>query len=140
MGNWIKYLFGSTSSLSSHSPSPSVEQQEQKQPPVFSSEYLENAVHGVNELHGYYYNVTHQNNGVDLSNTSDYDKLDIVPVCYGGVFSTQWGQLSSQDAPITKYGWGVVTDALGRGDNIEEGHYMERFGVTFCPGRLTGRG
>jgi len=137
MGNWIKHLFNRSSSLSSHSPSPLVEQQQQqrhqqqqqqqKQLPVFSNKYLENAIHGVNELHGYYYNVTQKNNGTDLSNTSDYYKLDIVPVCYGGVFSTQWGQLSSQDAPVTKYGWRVVTDALGRGDSIEEGHYMERW-------------
>ena len=48
---------------------------------------------------------------------------------FGGVFSTQWGQLSSKDAPITKHGWNVVTNALSRGHNIEEGHYIERWWV-----------
>jgi len=59
--------------------------------------------------------------------TKDYIVQDLVPVCYGGVFGTHWGQLSSEDAPLTPYGWKAVVQSLGRADNLEEGHYMERW-------------
>mmetsp|Transcript_24850 Transcript_24850/g.68515 ORF Transcript_24850/g.68515 Transcript_24850/m.68515 type:complete len:654 (+) Transcript_24850:88-2049(+) len=117
MGEWIKHLStgGTTAALSSSSSAEDAS--------VFSDGYLNHAVRGVDQTDGFYYNFTHNTN----TTGEFYNKLDLVPMCYGGVFSTQWGQLSSGDAPITKHGWNVVTSALSRGDNIEEGHYMERW-------------
>eukprot|EP00536_Pseudo-nitzschia_multiseries_P004289 jgi/Psemu1/285011/fgenesh1_pg.70_\ len=123
MGEWIKHLSTRTTSTVSSSPLTSAEQQQQQQLLVFSREYLDSAVREVHKRNGFYYNFTH-----NINTTSEhYNTLDLLPMCYGGVFSTQWGQLSSRDAPITTYGWNVVTNALSRGDNIEEGHYMERW-------------
>lgn len=56
-----------------------------------------------------------------------YRELDLVPMCFGGVFSIQWGQLSSSDAAVTPHGWSVISTALSRADNLEEGHFMERW-------------
>ena len=67
----------------------------------------------------------------------DDQEPDLVPMCCGGVFATLWGQLSSEDSPVTLLGWKVITDALSRGDNIEEGHYMERSGQILCRGPPT---
>jgi len=47
----------------------------------------------------------------------------IAPVCVGGSFAVS--RLAVQRAPLN-FGWGPVARALGRGDNIEEGHFMER--------------
>ena len=58
-------------------------------------------------------------------------------MCCGGVFATLWEQLSFEDSPVTLLGWRVITDALSRGDNIEEGHYMERSGQILCRGPPT---
>jgi hypothetical protein len=46
----------------------------------------------------------------------------IVEVCLGGVFMSTIQRIV--DSPVND--WGTIVTALSRGDNIEEGHYMER--------------
>jgi len=111
-------------------------------PPVFSRDYWEHGIRSTTVEHGYYYNFTHE--GLEFpvdeadpsrklqpslthSVTQRYRHNDVIPTCFGGVFATQWGQISSDDAPITPHGWSVITNELSRADNIEEGHYMERW-------------
>lgn len=54
----------------------------------------------------------------------------IVEVCLGGVFMASIQQIVN--APVTD--WDAIVTALSRGDNIEEGHYMERlWAVLFAP-------
>ena len=54
----------------------------------------------------------------------------LVPVCYGGAFAVRRDRLLRVPA-IT---WPLVAQALERGDNIEEGHYMERsWAALFAP-------
>lgn len=43
-------------------------------------------------------------------------------VCYGGIFATIATSVRRQ----SRKDWRALRDALGRGDNIEEGHYVER--------------
>lgn len=52
-----------------------------------------------------------------------YTKTDLVPVCYGGVFATFWGQINSPDSPLTWEGWSAITQSLSRADNVEEGTF-----------------
>ena len=47
---------------------------------------------------------------------------DIVPVCYGGVFATSTSQIRRHSRGF----WLRASQSLSRGDNIEEGHFMER--------------
>jgi len=47
---------------------------------------------------------------------------DLVPVCFGGNFMTTVESILR--APVGD--WNPVVQSLSRGDNIEEGHYMER--------------
>ncbi len=47
---------------------------------------------------------------------------DIVQVCYGGIFAASASALKSNDASI----WKSAERRLSRGNNIQEGHYMER--------------
>ncbi|KAG7345742.1 hypothetical protein IV203_033273 [Nitzschia inconspicua] len=54
--------------------------------------------------------------------TYQNQNYDIVPVCFGGNFVTSWGTI--QNSPIRN--WTAIVESLSRGDNIEEGHYMER--------------
>jgi len=61
---------------------------------------------------------------------SYYDSLDvqegpmepIVPVCYGGVFAASLRSIQRRDPNL----WNRIEMSLARGDNIQEGHYMER--------------
>ena len=46
----------------------------------------------------------------------------IVQVCYGGMFAASAANIFKQGAHV----WGVVESSLMRGDNIVEGHYVER--------------
>ena len=46
----------------------------------------------------------------------------LVPVCYGGTFAVRSDRVSAVPTDV----WASVERALRRGDNIEEGHYMER--------------
>ena len=56
------------------------------------------------------------------------DKLDIGPlpkvvqVCYGGVFAASVSSIRKTKASV----WQTSETILSRGDNIQEGHYMER--------------
>lgn len=56
------------------------------------------------------------------------DKLDIGPlpkvvqVCYGGVFAASVSSIRKTKASV----WKTSENILSRGDNIQEGHYMER--------------
>ena len=45
-----------------------------------------------------------------------------VPVCYGGVFAVQKERIHQ----YSKQFWASIELILSRGDNIQEGHYMER--------------
>lgn len=127
MGAWIKHLaepdMGSESSTA-----------KTKQPQnFFSKEYYDRMVKGmVGRKHGYYYNETHYGINVQKDyrqnyRTRNHIETDLVPICYGGVFATYWGLVSSDDAPLTAKGWERIALALGRKDNLEEGHYMERW-------------
>jgi hypothetical protein len=67
-----------------------------------------------------------KHNAIDIPITT----ADLVPICYGGVFMTTIAQI--QKAPVGT--WQPVIDSLSRGDNIEEGHFMERmWAVLFSP-------
>ena len=120
MGKWINHLPTTTPSLATTATnsettdlSTNPQQNQQQTALLFSKEYYQQvAVTDFNST-GVRYRSHH--------------KHDLVPVCYGGVFATYWGQLASKDSPLTKVGWNAVVKALGRGDNIEEGHYMERW-------------
>lgn len=46
----------------------------------------------------------------------------IVPVCYGGSFAVRVSQILA----TPKETWVAIDRSLSRGDNIEEGHYVER--------------
>lgn len=45
-----------------------------------------------------------------------------MPICFGGIFLTTFERLKF--APVGN--WSAVVESLSRGDNIEEGHFMER--------------
>jgi len=47
---------------------------------------------------------------------------EVVQVCYGGIFAASVPNIKNVDGPV----WEKVEQMLSRGDNIEEGHYMER--------------
>ena len=47
---------------------------------------------------------------------------EIVPVCYGGVFDSSVSNIKKRDMSV----WEKVENMLTRGDNIQEGHYVER--------------
>lgn len=109
MGSWIQYL----SSLRKSS--------EADETAVFSEEYLKHAVLQFDS------NATILYEKFNETEFRAYVEQDLAPMCFGGVFATQWGQLSSEDSAVTPHGWKVIVDALSREDNIEEGHYMERW-------------
>ena len=48
----------------------------------------------------------------------------IVPVCYGGKFASTVENIKKVNRSV--WVWGAANKALTRGDNIAEGHYMER--------------
>jgi len=48
---------------------------------------------------------------------------NIVPVCYGGMFAATMTQIRKQP----KWVWENIEQSMSRGDNIEEGHFAERF-------------
>jgi hypothetical protein len=148
MGAWIHHLAAIEAvDPENNNVQPSRQQQQQQltQQNAFSNEYYEQMVKGVvDREHGYYYNATHPQDGLSVVEdyrkrvksveiyrkhykTKHYSEPDLVPLCFGGVFATYWGQIASNDAPLTQEGWNVVTQALSRADNLEEGHYMERW-------------
>ena len=47
---------------------------------------------------------------------------ELVQVCYGGVFAASVENIKKTDISI----WKKAEESLSRGDNIQEGHYMER--------------
>jgi hypothetical protein len=47
---------------------------------------------------------------------------EFMPVCFGGIFMTKWDRL--RYAPVGN--WSHIVQSLARGDNLEEGHFMER--------------
>ena len=58
-----------------------------------------------------------------------YDSLNVTPspgsvvqACYGGIFAAPTANIFKQDMRV----WKTIEKALERGDNIQEGHYMER--------------
>ncbi|KAL7539072.1 hypothetical protein ACHAWF_006290 [Thalassiosira exigua] len=55
-------------------------------------------------------------------NPGDYHVSEVVPVCYGGIFAASVANIKAVDASI----WKRATKLLSRGDNILEGHFMER--------------
>jgi len=90
-------------------------------PAVFSDAYLAEAIRSFDEKNDAATVPT------DVAGTVGYTVADLVPVCYGGVFVALWGQLSSEDAAVTPHGWKVIAHALSRTNNLEEGHYAERW-------------
>ena len=54
------------------------------------------------------------------ANATLYQKL--VPVCYGGIFAASVENIYKQDMNM----WMKLEISLTRGDNIEEGHFVER--------------
>ena len=48
--------------------------------------------------------------------------LPVLPVCYGGVFAVRRNAIRR----LPRSTWRVLRRGLGRADNIEEGHFMER--------------
>jgi len=46
----------------------------------------------------------------------------VVQVCYGGIFAASTANVFKQDMKV----WKAIEAALKRGDNIQEGHYIER--------------
>ena len=84
---------------------------------IFSEAYLNRAVRAYNT-------------SLEIPNrkhSRKYNTTDLAPMCFMGVFSTVWGQISSEDAAVTPRGWKAIAHALTRTDNLEEGHYMERW-------------
>ena len=53
----------------------------------------------------------------------DENQNQIVPVCFGGRFMTTLHQIVNNS---NVNDWTPMLESLSRGDNIEEGHYMER--------------
>lgn len=47
---------------------------------------------------------------------------NVVHVCYGGVFAASVSNIKKTKSSV----WNTVENILSRGDNIQEGHYMER--------------
>ena len=47
---------------------------------------------------------------------------ELVPVCYGGIFAASVENIYKQDMNMYK----KIQESLTRGDNIEEGHFVER--------------
>ena len=88
MGSWIQSLTMSRNEVDGR---------------LFSDEYLEHAVQPFDPGQTF------------PKNTRDYRQADVVPMCFGGVFATQWGQLSSNDAPVTPRGWKTIARALSGG-------------------------
>ena len=128
MGSWIQHLAEPETDGGA-----SLEARRKTQT-VFSKDYYEQVMKSVVDRdHGYFYNITRYGLSSVIQDyrknylTRKYIETDLVPMCYGGVFATFWGQVASDDSPLTVEGWEVVTQALGRGDNLEEGHYMERW-------------
>jgi hypothetical protein len=58
-----------------------------------------------------------QQNSIDIAFNTD-----LVPICFGGHFITTIERILV--APVAN--WTPALEALSRGDNIEEGHFMER--------------
>lgn len=54
-------------------------------------------------------------------------KQNLVPVCIGGVFAATMHQIQKQPRRI----WEAIEKSLSRGDNIQEGHFAERFWASF---------
>jgi len=52
---------------------------------------------------------------------------NLVPVCIGGVFATTMHRIQKQPRQI----WEAIEKSLSRGDNIQEGHFAERFWASF---------
>ncbi len=102
----------------------------------------------VKELFGYklyeYFNYRHTAKGYDTTNIefrgnytdvgSFYNKIpgiesppEIVQVCYGGAFAASVSSIKKRDLAFWKY----IEKVLSRGDNIQEGHYVERSWASF---------
>ena len=120
MGNWILYLASLGNQYDDPLPIEANATEESKElpyKPIFSDEYLR---HAVSKFDPDY-------TPPSFNMTKTYMVPDIVPICFGGVFSSQWGQIASPDAAVTLRGWKTIAAALTREDNLEEGHYMERW-------------
>ena len=106
MGNWINHLYQQIEPETEH---PNTNLQT-----LFSKEY---------------YELVKNTNFTMPENVTmwPFYKPDLIPMCYGGNFATYWGQMASVDSALTTLGWIAVTKSLSRGNNIEEGHFMERW-------------
>lgn len=62
------------------------------------------------------------NLGDFIRHTSNNLYPELVQVCYGGVFAVSYHNIKT----INKSAWDKIEKLLSRGNNIEEGHFMER--------------
>lgn len=68
------------------------------------------------------YKRTDSMSGSKIDEIGQSNKHDIVPVCYGGNFMVQSSQILSRSTAF----WDRIESSLSRGNNIAEGHFMER--------------
>lgn len=61
----------------------------------------------------------------------EYPDSTFVPVCYGGMFMARKVGLLKQTQAV----WNDLVNVLSRGDNIEEGHFMERLWGSLISGQ-----
>lgn len=73
--------------------------------------WIKHLQYDLNAFEDGFYEGTYQGNNYDL-----------VPACFGGNFMTTMSNI--RNSPVRN--WTAIVESLGRGDNIEEGHYMER--------------
>ncbi len=68
----------------------------------------------------FYKSVISSGGGDPADTTISYPEL--VQVCYGGVFAASYLNIKMVDHST----WKRIEEALSRGNNVEEGHFMER--------------
>ena len=63
----------------------------------------------------------------------DVEKRGYLPVCYGGGFVATRSSVHR----VPEIAWERIVESLSRGDNVEEGHYMERMWAALLTPPLT---
>ena len=63
----------------------------------------------------------------------DVEERGFLPVCYGGGFVATRSAVHR----VPKIAWERIVESLSRGDNVEEGHYMERMWAALLTPPLT---
>lgn len=100
------------------------------------------------QIHEYESTIKYESDGVPFESGyptlgSFYDHLgihnnnavavpEIVPLCFGGVFAASLKNIRARNPLL----WTTIESSLSRGDNIQEGHYMERLWGTLLSSPL----